>query len=698
MKQVERARTKVDSRPRRLIAALAVLAVIGCGRNDARKRAIEIGWRENARYVYTATLASHAGLGGQSPFDLELTTALELVPVRVSGARAELAVTLVDPRLSIGGRAVPGGDPLAAAFAQRFLFTLDGGKVVEQRFPPGLPAAAAGMFRTLAAAFQLAAPAADAQGGAGWTAREYDATGGYDAAYAWGAEPGAVNKRKLKYAEVLVAGPVDAATRARVAAQVAASSGEMRVRDGALAAIRSADTITSQVLTKSPLAVETKLAIDLKEITAPRPGAPGRDALIAATTALRAAQAYGNGASKGMFDRARLDGRTFEQLAAALEAETRPSGKGKPAAGEKKATPGADREGQLREHVATFSALVALLRLEPEAVKKAAAKARAGSVAAAPIMDALASAGSEPAQKALADLVLDTKLDADARIAAANSLIRVPSPAPQMIDTLQQLIADPLLREHAVFGLGTAARRLREAGDAARSRAISERLVALLRAAKQSDDQIRCLRGIANSAYTGALPAVRPFASSPDASLRLAAIEATRLMDDPAVDAFIAGPLTKDGDVGVRMAAVQVAKRRRSVRAARRRSDRSRAARHRQRPPDNMRWSCSAAGWRRTPSCARCSRRSSPTTDAPRSARPRSRRCRRSSRTGPRLERSVVARVGVGNRDRPAGRRSLGHVGRSGVDTRRLRKRGGRTIDAHRGAATHGAVECVVAE
>jgi len=559
VKQVERAGTIVDSQPRRLIAALAVLAAIGCGRNDARKRAIEVSWKEGSRYVYTARLASHAGLGGQSPFDLELTAGLELVPVRVAGARAELAVTLVDPRLSIGGRAVPDGDPLAAAFAQRFLFTLDGGKVIEQRFPPGLAPAAAGMFRTLSAAFQLAAPAADVKDR--WTAREYDATGGYDAAYAWGAEPGAVSKRKLKYAEVLVAGPVDAATRARVAAQVAASSGELRVKDGTLEAIRSADTITSQVLTKSPLAVETKLTIDLKEIAAPRPGAPDRDALLAATTALPATQAYGDGASKGMFDRARLDGRTFEQLAGALEAEARAPGKGKPAAGAKPAA-AADRVVELRAHVVTFSALVALLRTEPEAVKKAVAKVRAGSTAADPLMDALASAGSEDAQAALIGLVLDTKLAADARIAAANSLIRVPKPAPQMIDTLQQLLSDPLLREHAVFGLGTAARRLREAGEAERSRAISERLVALLRAAKQSDDQIRCLRGIANSAYTGALPAVRPFISSPDASVRLAAIEATRLMDDPAVDGFISGPMAKDGDAGVRRAAVQVAARR----------------------------------------------------------------------------------------------------------------------------------------
>ena len=87
-------------------------------------------------------------------------------------------------------------------------------------------------------------------------------------------------------------------------------------------------------------------------------------------------------------------------------------------------------------------------------------------------MDALAAAGTDEAQGALAALVTDAKLDADARIAAANSLIRVQRPGPRTIDTLTQLIPDPLLREHAVFGLGTAARRLREAGDAARSREI----------------------------------------------------------------------------------------------------------------------------------------------------------------------------------------------------------------------------------
>ena len=460
----------------------------------------------------------------------------------------------------------PESDPTSAALARPFLFTLDSGKVVEQRFSPDAPVAAAGLLRTLAAAFQLAVPPADAKGD-GWTAREYDATGGYDAAYAWGGEAGAVNKRKLGYAETLVAGPADAATRARVAAQVASSRGDLRVKDGTLASVRLTDTITSQVLTKSPLAVETQVAIDLKEIGAPRPGAPARDALLAATTALPATQAYGTGASKGMFDRARLDGRSFEQLAAALEADARDIAAHKPAGGGEHdhAPVDADRaarEGHLRDHVATFSALVALLRVEPDTVKKAAAKARGGSGAAGAVMDALAAAGTDEAQGALAALVTDAKLDADARIAAANSLIRVQRPGPRTIDTLTQLIPDPLLREHAVFGLGTAARRLREAGDAARSREISERLVALLRAAKQTDDQIRCLRGIANSAYSGALPAVRPFASAPDASLRVAAIEATRLMDDAAVDAFISGPMGKDADAGVRRAAVQVAARR----------------------------------------------------------------------------------------------------------------------------------------
>ena len=409
-------------------------------------------------------------------------------------------------------------------------------------------------------------PPADAKGD-GWTAREYDATGGYDAAYAWGGEAGAVNKRKLGYAETLVAGPADAATRARVAAQVASSSGDLRVKDGTLASVRLTDTITSQVLTKSPLAVETQVAIDLKEIGAPRPGAPARDALLAATTALPATQAYGTGASKGMFDRARLDGRSFEQLAAALEADARDIAAHKPAGGGKHdhAPVDADRaarEGHLRDHVATFSALVALLRVEPDTVKKAAAKARGGSAAAGAVMDALAAAGTDEAQARAGGAGDGREAGRRRTYRRGQQLDPRAAARTRTIDTLTQLIPDPLLREHAVFGLGTAARRLREAGDAARSREISERLVALLRAAKQTDDQIRCLRGIANSAYSAALPAVRPFASAPDASLRVAAIEATRLMDDAAVDAFISGPMGKDADAGVRRAAVQVAARR----------------------------------------------------------------------------------------------------------------------------------------
>src|SRR3954452_19159921 len=65
-------RTRVDRKSRALLAALVVAAAFGCGRGDARRRAIEVGWREGARYVYTARVTSHAGLGGQSPFDLEL--------------------------------------------------------------------------------------------------------------------------------------------------------------------------------------------------------------------------------------------------------------------------------------------------------------------------------------------------------------------------------------------------------------------------------------------------------------------------------------------------------------------------------------------------------------------------------------------------------------------------------------------------
>jgi hypothetical protein len=543
-----------------VVAALCAAAT-GC--RGASSAGPHVTWQESRRYDYSVRLTSRAALGADSPFAFDLTAKAQLVPLRVVGSRVELALSLSSPQLKVGGgRVLPESDSLVAALTQPYLFTLEGGRIVEQRLSPGIPAVAAAILRSLGAAYQLAdaPPKADR-----WTADEYDATGEYQAEYAVAGDHRTLTKRKLMYKGVTIAGNIDSATRARVAAKIVGSSGELRITDGTLATVRLDDAVASQVLAKMPLTVQTQLAIDLDATSpAPAPGAE-RAALLARTIAHPIGQAYGDGRANGLFDRARYDGRTFEQLLGALEAEAKDTKAGELWQGRNGSPiPDADRaarEDRLTRRLAAFGSLVALLRLQPEVVGKAAAQVRAGSNAAPSLMDGLAAAGSDEAQAALADLVSDPQLGRGLKNAGAGSLVRVQRPGPRAVETLKGLLQDPLLQEHATFGLGTAAFRLREAGDVARSREIAEMLVARLGSAKNRDDQIRCLRGIGNSAYTGALEPARPFLAAADAGVRRAAVEATRLMDDPRVGAFIAGPMTKDTDAAVRAAAVQVAAR-----------------------------------------------------------------------------------------------------------------------------------------
>jgi len=67
------------------------------------------------------------------------------------------------------------------------------------------------------------------------------------------------------------------------------------------------------------------------------------------------------------------------------------------------------------------------------------------------------------------------------------------------------------------------------------------------------------LRGIANSAFVGAIDAVRPYLVDPDPSVRLAAVQALRRMDSPDAQTLIAERLERDETSKVRVAALEAA-------------------------------------------------------------------------------------------------------------------------------------------
>ena len=111
------------------------------------------------------------------------------------------------------------------------------------------------------------------------------------------------------------------------------------------------------------------------------------------------------------------------------------------------------------------------------------------------------------------------------------------------------VIEDPSNRNPAY-----ARARLRNAADV-----LAKELVELLRAAKSDGARIRALRGIANSAYDGAVPSIRPLLKAEQPSVRAAAIEAVRLVKTPLTDELVAQTMTQETSNTVRSAAIRVA-------------------------------------------------------------------------------------------------------------------------------------------
>jgi hypothetical protein len=200
--------------------------------------------------------------------------------------------------------------------------------------------------------------------------------------------------------------------------------------------------------------------------------------------------------------------------------------------------------------------MTAMLRTQPASLRKAVVQIRSENAASKTLLNALASANSPQAQSALVALANDEKLSKRRRTAAASSLLRVQEPSPEMIEALETWLSSELLFTHGCYGLGTVARKLRERGQVDESNRLSKLLMDRLGTATSPQDQAIVLRGIANSAYLGAVGLVRPFLDDEDSSLRLASVQALRLMQSPAVDALIAARLTSEKMAKVRQAIV----------------------------------------------------------------------------------------------------------------------------------------------
>jgi hypothetical protein len=298
--------------------------------------------------------------------------------------------------------------------------------------------------------------------------------------------------------------------------------------------------------------VNVSLASGPEEV-APSP-TPDWTAKLAGAQRVAADEPLGVAAPVGELDTARIGSLDFDQIIAGLEQSAADKAARKAAHELARKTGGdsvseteeAELNTELQADSQIFLALGALFRRDKATIGRAVALIHKKSPAAPALMDALSSAGSEPAQEALGRLTEAADLGAELQSRAAVALSRTPTPSPASVRTLKALLrADPF-DIRGLYGLGTFARRLRDEGKAAESDALGEFLVARLKQAPSPTDLVTVLRSIANSGYARALPRVLPYLSDDNEKVRGAAVRALQSMRDPQVDGLLASRLHDD--------------------------------------------------------------------------------------------------------------------------------------------------------
>jgi hypothetical protein len=299
------------------------------------------------------------------------------------------------------------------------------------------------------------------------------------------------------------------------------------------------------------------------EEPAPSP-TPDWSAKLASTQRVAADQPLGVAAPVEELDAARIGSLDFDHIVAGLERSAEDKSARKSAhelarkTGDDSVSEAEEAElnVQLQEDSRLFLALGALFRQDKATIARAVALIHAKSPAAPALMDALSSAGSDPAQEALARLTETADLGPELQSRAAVALSRTPTPSQTSVRALKALLrADPF-DIRALYGLGTFARRLRDAGKSAESDALGEFLVRKLKPAKNPTDLLTVLRAIANSGYARALPEVVPYLSDDRDEVRSAAVRALQSMRDPQVDGLLASRLHDDASNVVQLSAL----------------------------------------------------------------------------------------------------------------------------------------------
>jgi hypothetical protein len=521
------------------------------------------GYAQGERYRYAAKLSTAVRFHqDQTVFDFDLVGHVELTPVSITAEEVCLYATMEDAR--VVNRTPEKEEELEQLTrelrASGGFFTLSGDRLSELRVPEALSPMAATVYRHVAAGLQFAHAPDDSRR---YTVEEYDATGRYLADYERGATSNVWRKSKQRYTKLLShTASADVSTSAFLP-EIVRSQGEVRLTaNGRPEHVKLIDEL---ILKGAQVPVASTVGIEL-EAKPPLPvrGTPDLASLLTRTRRYLAEEPVADPTAARALDDARIGTLDFDTIVRELEKLSRAQKpvvvSDDPAAVTHDPTDDASKRETTAEEARLFGALAALFRKEPGAVTRAAALVRAKSPVASVVMDALGSASTPEAHRALASLLAAKSGDAETRGRIIHALARVRKPTAEATLALKSVLEKEPFQAGALYGLGTHARLLRDDGRTAEASALGEFLTARLTRAVGRPSLVTVLRAIANSGYDGALARVRPYLDDERDAVRSAAVRALQSMRDPSVDRLIAARLGDDASKDVRLSAIAAAR------------------------------------------------------------------------------------------------------------------------------------------
>jgi hypothetical protein len=341
--------------------------------------------------------------------------------------------------------------------------------------------------------------------------------------------------------------------------EVVDSDVRIEVSDGALRSVLARETLETALTDRQGARSETSVSLELVASAPAEPGATYAEYQLGAEE-LAPSRPVLVTRDDGALDSAKVGSFTFESAVATLDGLLN-DGLPLLADGHRAETAEARslRETRVVEHNRAFSALVALLRLQPKALEAAVDRVRRRPKQAKIVVDALVAADTPAAQDALLELAGERGVDQELARSIVASVARVQNPTTRTVDALVGWLDTDTLRVHAAYALGSLARAIRPR-DAALSARSGGALVERLAKERSSVHVVHLLRGIANAGDAAAFDAVAPLLAHDNDAIRGAAVEALRLMQHPLVDGAIARRLREEPQPSALRAALNAAK------------------------------------------------------------------------------------------------------------------------------------------